>query len=234
MGGEIHITKLASAGRQLHAAIRMFFSGEDELAIHTVASAAYHVITDLKDFRGRDESADYFLRGVFYTVRDYRAGTLPSYMTDDPEKMRSWRKLAETFSSITASSKWEDFKFRNSPDNRRAFWRWRRKVANFLKHGDRSGSSHISMEDVDNLTLLMAAQTAYVELRGADTSPETWVLNLYHSVNAEMTEDLVGYPSELVAELEDLSCSERLDRCSALLNELRVVAEPDSDSGPIL
>ena len=233
MGGAIHITKLAAAGRQLHAAIRMFFSGEDELAIHTVASAAYHVISDLKDFRGRDESADYFLRGVFYIVHDYRAGSLPSYMTDDPEMMNWCRELAETFTWITGSSKWGDFAFKNSPESRRAFWRWRRKVANFLKHGDRSGSSHVSMEEVDNLTLLMAALTAYVELRGADASPEAWVLNLYQSVDAGMTEDLVGYPSELVAELEDLSCTERLNRCSTLLNELRVVAEPDSDSGPM-
>ncbi len=162
------------------------------------------------------------MRGVFYIVRDYHAGTLPNYMTGDPEKMKWYRKLAETFTEITASSEWEDFDpGRNAPEDRRAYWRWRNKVANFLKHGDRSASSLISMEEVDNLTLLMTALTAYTELHGADASPEAWVLSLYHSVDAGMTEDLVGYPAELVAELGDLSHNDRLNRCSALLKELR-------------
>jgi hypothetical protein len=38
--GTLHINKIAAASRQLDAAIRMFFAKEDELAIHTVASAA--------------------------------------------------------------------------------------------------------------------------------------------------------------------------------------------------
>jgi len=59
--GTIYITKLAAAQRQLRAAIRMFFSGEDELAVHTVAFAAYKVLSDLKADRGRDEAGDYFL-----------------------------------------------------------------------------------------------------------------------------------------------------------------------------
>ena len=76
--GKIHVTKLAAAQRQLRAAIRMFFSGEDELAIHTVASAAYRVLSDLKMERGRDEVGDYYLTKIFYAVRDFRRGTLPS------------------------------------------------------------------------------------------------------------------------------------------------------------
>ena len=40
MVAEVHVTKLAEAKRQLRSAIRMFFAGKDELAVHTVASAA--------------------------------------------------------------------------------------------------------------------------------------------------------------------------------------------------
>ena len=83
---EIYITKLLAARRQLYAAIRMFFADEDELAIHTVASAAYRVICDLKSQRGRDEVGDYYLTSVFYVVRDYRRGTLTSYFADDPKQ----------------------------------------------------------------------------------------------------------------------------------------------------
>jgi hypothetical protein len=46
--GRIYLNKLAAAQRQLCAAIRLFFAGEDELAVHTVASAAYRVLSDLR------------------------------------------------------------------------------------------------------------------------------------------------------------------------------------------
>ena len=80
-----HVTKLAAAERQLSAAIRMFFAGEDELAIHTVASAAYRIIADLKSSRGKDEVGDHYLTQIFYCVRDYRRSTLPNYLKDNPD-----------------------------------------------------------------------------------------------------------------------------------------------------
>jgi hypothetical protein len=41
------ITKLEAAGRQLDSAIRMFFSNEDILAVHTVARAAFRILYDI-------------------------------------------------------------------------------------------------------------------------------------------------------------------------------------------
>ena len=43
---ELHLTKQAAAQRQLDAAVRIFFTGEDVLAIHTIVSAANNVLTD--------------------------------------------------------------------------------------------------------------------------------------------------------------------------------------------
>jgi hypothetical protein len=42
----LHVTKLAAAKRQMDAAIRMFFTQEAELAIHTLAivAAAFRVL----------------------------------------------------------------------------------------------------------------------------------------------------------------------------------------------
>ena len=37
MGAQIHVTKLVAAQRQLRAAIRKLFAGEDELAIQLLA-----------------------------------------------------------------------------------------------------------------------------------------------------------------------------------------------------
>lgn len=87
----IYVSKLAAAHRQLREAMRMFFENRDELATHTVAAAAYGLIADLKKDRGRDEAADYYWRAMFYAVRDYRRGTLPSYMSSDPEILRAIR-----------------------------------------------------------------------------------------------------------------------------------------------
>ncbi len=103
----VHVNKLAAAQRQLRAAIRMYFAGEDDLAIHTVASAAYQLIKDIKMARGKSEAADFYLASIFYAVRDYRRGTLPSHMTSDPELMDWVRKLAQVL-PIEATSKLEE------------------------------------------------------------------------------------------------------------------------------
>ena len=89
MNAKIFVSKLAAAERQLCESTRMFFDDRDELAIHTVASAAYRLIADLKKKRGREEAADVRWTAVFYAVRDYRRGTLPSYMSDNPEMMQA-------------------------------------------------------------------------------------------------------------------------------------------------
>ena len=160
-------TKLAAARRQLREAIHMYFAGADELAIHTVASAAYSVISDLKSKRGRNEVGDQYLNMVFYAVRDYCRGTLPSYLADDPEAMRWIRELVDQF-PITASSKYNDFKVSVSTNAGKEFWKERNFVSNFLKHADRDSGSHISMENVDNLFLLRQAHGSYIDLVRGD------------------------------------------------------------------
>ena len=94
MAASIHVTKFAAAERQLRAGIRLFFEEEDELAIHTVASAAYRLLSDLKDDRGMDEAADTHLTSIFYAVRSYKRGTLPKHMTSRPELMAQIAELA--------------------------------------------------------------------------------------------------------------------------------------------
>ena len=44
---ELHITKQAAAQRQLDAAIRLLFLGEDLIAVHTLAAAAHNLLSDL-------------------------------------------------------------------------------------------------------------------------------------------------------------------------------------------
>ena len=217
---EIYVTKLAAARRQLCTAIRLFFAREDELAIHTITSAAYRVIRDLKSQRGHDEVGDYYLTMVFYVVRDYRRGSLPSYMAEDPETMKWIRLWAEQL-PITKNCKYEDIRAFASPEVAREFWNKYNKVSNFLKHADRDGSAHISMKEVNNLPLLMQAQTSYFDLDRDGLGYEGLVFWIYSCVNSGMIETLPTELLEIATCLESLSCEERLKRCSALLNDLK-------------
>ena len=95
ISGKVYVNELFAAQRQLREAIWMFFAQRDDLAIHTVASAAYRILKDLKEKRGRNEAADAQFTGIFYFVRDYRRGTLPVEVQDDPEIMKFIKESAD-------------------------------------------------------------------------------------------------------------------------------------------
>lgn len=74
---EVVLTKLDVGRRQIDSAIRMFFSEEDVVALHTVAAAAHGVLRDLARHQGitrsvkdspliSDASRSEFLRAVNY------------------------------------------------------------------------------------------------------------------------------------------------------------------------
>jgi hypothetical protein len=212
----IHLTKLAAAQRQLRAAVRMFFAGEDDLAIHTVASAAYRVLSDLKAERGKDEVGDYYLTTIFYAVREYRRGTLPGYLANDPEAMKWIREIAEQL-PIYASTKFEDIAASVSSEVTGEFWRKRNKVANFLKHADRDPKSHIALDEVDNLNLLMQTFGSYVDLINDDLGAEGLVFLLYFSVTSGVKEGLPPELHDIATELGGLSPNEQLNKCCLLL-----------------
>ncbi len=216
---EIHLTKLAGARRQLCSAIRMYFAGEDDLAIHTVASAAYRVISDLKEKRGRNEVGDYYLTMIFYAIRDYRRGTLPGYLADDHETMKWIREMAERI-PITATSKYEDIKADASNDVIGEYWKKRNKVYNFLKHADKDANKHISMGDVDNLSLLMRAFSSYLDIDVNGLGNEGFVLWIFFCVESDMVEGLPTRLHEIASHLEPLSHEKRLECCSKFLVEL--------------
>ncbi len=211
---EILVTKPAAAQRLLQAAIRMFFAREDELAVHTVASAGYRLIADLKEHRGRKEVDDYHLTMVFYAVRDYRRKSLPKYLADDPEMMKYIRELAEALPQIAENTEYQDVRATVSDDVAKSFRRKRNKVYNFLKHADHDPEKHISLEEVDNFNLLMQAAGSCVDL-GVDLGAEGYVLWLYSCA-------YLGEESEaLPRDIEDLSSNELLIFFSNLLTELK-------------
>ena len=218
--GRIYITKLAAAQRQLCAAIRMFFAGEDGLAVHTVASAAYRVLSDLKAERGRDEAADSYLTAIFYAVRAYRRGTLPDYLADDPKAMQFIRDMADRM-PINASSEFKDVVASASSEFSREFWRKRNAIANFLKHAERDSKSHISLDNVDNLELLMQASCSYLDLTNDNLGHEGFVLWVYFNVAKGLTEGMPKQFRRFASALEKLDPDERIRFCSKCLGEMK-------------
>lgn len=213
---EVHITKMAAGERQLKAAIRMFFCQEDELAVHTVASAAYRLFRDLKARRGRDEVSDVYKTMVFYVVRDYRRGTLPKHLADDAELMAHVREWADAL-PIAENTEYEDLSARVSPEVARRYWKDRNKVFNFLKHADNDADEHISLDEIDNFELLMSATASYISL-GGDAGAEGYVLWLFGEVRRGETGAL---PDRWGNDIELLPHMEQLTFFSEVLTELR-------------
>ena len=65
----VDITKTAAAQRQIDAAIRMMFSGEDSLAVHTVVAAALGIVRDLTKKRGEVSRLEDSLNAFFHKWR---------------------------------------------------------------------------------------------------------------------------------------------------------------------
>ena len=221
------ITKLMAARRQLCAAIRMFFAAEDELAVHTAASAAYRLISDLKSKHGFDEAGDHYLTMVFFAVRDYRRGTLPEALAGDPDAVRWIKSLADRL-PITSSSEYRDFCASVSSAVRDAFWSNRYRVANFLKHADRDTDRLLSPGDVDNLSLLMTALGSYLDLVPGDLGPEGRILWIYFCVANTLSDNLPAEYAPVVDVLKEASPDDQLRLCRELMVGFRVSASRQS------
>lgn len=215
---KIHITKLAAAERQLRSAIRMYFAGEDELAVHTVASAAYRLLADLKAERGMDEAATVYLASIFYVVRDYRRGNLPKEMASDPEFMKWAQEMAEQL-PIRADTKFEEVSVTLPRELVGQFWNQRNKVANFLKHADRDSQASIPLDEVDNLTLLMQCYRAYMDITREDLGNEGFVFQLFIGVK-RFERSNSPQEDELVQKIAGIPEADRLQFCSVCISNL--------------
>lgn len=215
---KVHITKLAAAVRQLRAAIRMYFAGEDELAVHTVASAAYRLLADLKAERGMDEAATVYLTSIFYVVRDYRRGNLLNEMRSDAEFMKWVQEIAEQL-PIRADTKFEDVSVTLPRELVGQFWNQRNKIANFLKHADRDSRASISLDEVDNLLLLGQCYCAYMDITREDLGNEGFVFQLF--IGAKRFERS-NSPQEddLVQKIAAIPEADRLRFCAVCISNL--------------
>ena len=222
----VHINKLEAARRQICAAVRMFFDGEDELAVHTVASAARSILGDLHRERGRDEAAYEYELMLYGMVVGYRRGSLPLFIRKDARTMARIRQTAEQLPMITASTTWEEFNSMVksvdlSPSLMRKYWRERTRIANFLKHADHDAGHHLALSDIDNCAQLTHTIHAYQEVVPGSLLGEAFVLLLYSGAWAQDDERLTAWELELVAKARNLDDHERLAFGAKLLPLLK-------------
>ena len=133
--------------------------------------------------------------------------------------MKMIREMAETI-PITATSKYEDIKATASDNVIGEYWKKRNKVYNFLKHADKDANKHISMGDVDNLSLLMQAFSSYIDIDVNGLGNEGLVFWIFFSVELGMVEGLPARQHEIASCLEPLCHVKRLEFCSTLLDVL--------------
>lgn len=216
---DIYITKIAAADRQLRAAIRMFFYREDDLAIHTLGSAAYQIVNDLKQHRGRDEVGDLYRRGIFYLVLDYQRGTLPAAVAKNPETVKWVAEMAKKL-QIDENSKIEDLEAEASRSLIREFWKKQNLASNYLKHANRDPETPLDLKEIDNVALLSQLATAYNELVPQAISNESLVLFSYVSALHGMDQSLPEDVAWVAEQLQGLNDDDRLVLCSRLIAEM--------------
>jgi hypothetical protein len=217
----IHVTKLTAAKRQIQAALRLFFMEEDELAVHTVSSAAYGLLKDLKRARGRNEAAETYQSTLFYLVRDFRRGTLPSHMTNDPATMAEIERLAEQLSPITADSHLSDVQATISSDTERNYWNQSNKAANFLKHADRDSDGAISMEQIDNFMLLMKCCASYRDIAPDELGNEGLIFQAFVAAGNPAHATKGTSFDSLVASMRNVPTESRKALCQQVLLEMK-------------
>lgn len=216
----VHVNKLAAAKRQLQAAIRMYFSAEDDLAIHTVAAAAYGLLKDIKRARGMSEAAEMWKVSLFYIVRDFHRGSLPEHMTSDPVFMAEVQRLANELYPITADSKLSDVAVSITPQLEKEYWDDSNRAANFLKHADWDGGRTLPLDELDNYTLRMKCWGAYQDVAPDELGNEGLMFQAYVCANnSSWHGDDTSFGS-LVWTVRDLPVERRGEACFKVIREM--------------
>lgn len=202
------------------AAIRMYFQSEDELAVHTVAAAAYSLLKDIKKSRGMSEAAASYLVSIFYVVRDYRRGSLPTHMTSDPAFMEEVARLAEVLSPITADSKLNEVRASIGSELERQYWHDTNRAANFLKHADRDSGQALAGEAVDNKLLLMKCFSAYQDVAPDDLGNEGKVFQAFIAASNDSYQMGSSSFDSLVTSMRKVPAEHRPQVCYKVILEM--------------
>lgn len=168
-----NITKHSAAQRQNDAAIRMLFSGEDSLAVHTVVAAAHRIVLDLAEKRDLAPYTESIRKTIATLYRQQFGETIPIH------KLQHW---------ATQFEKWNFRPYLNHP-------------ANFLKHADEDAGEVLDQDSLQTDTLLLASCVTYAKL-GLEYTPEMkaffrWHLAVYPHEDGDEIKTASGYVHDL-------------------------------------
>lgn len=202
-GAELYVNKLAAADRQLDAAIRIYFMEEDKLAIHTLASAAYSVLSDLQRNLGREEANFSNIYGFWRAAKDHVDGKMSE------SEIRSWGDGAWEYILPIIKKISEDPTFSvdhinvlSSLEETKRFWRKIRENANFLKHADQDSSKLLKEGDLENEKIILRAISAALHLNVPLSYEKRFFYTFLHAtdqLNGPIPEVLKTEVSELRA-----------------------------------
>jgi hypothetical protein len=209
------VTKASAARRQLDAAIRFWFAEEDELAVHTVASAAYRILWDLMYHRGLLPLGEFLRTGLFSFAKDVAEGQPTPDLPSDLYTRSLIEKISEGIKAGKISSP-EDIHVTGAGEKRR--WDEYARYSNFLKHADRDPKANIAENDINNHDLLLRTCGTYVRLF-SDSSAEMMLLH-WHWV-AESGEVIEGPNLALIEEIRECKPESRRKACLTFLPQVR-------------
>lgn len=121
---------------------------------------------------------------------------------------------------IKEDSRIEDVQVSVSPETARQYWLKRNRSSNFLKHADRDTHDHISIDEINNLELLMLALNSYSDLVKDDLGAEGLILWLYFCATHGTKEHLPEQFLEMATKLEKLNSEDQLEFCLVAIQEL--------------
>ena len=219
----VFVTKLGAAERQLNAAIRMTLIDEDELAIHTIASASYRVLRDLKEKRGRSDAYDIFHKGIYDIASDLENGSLAAIPKEISEGGPS---LLAILHHVRQQIRRGEIKNWNDvpPIYMReegTFWSEFNRPFNFLKHGENDPEAILDISTINNDELLVRACSCYVEITHR-TTPEIMAHYMYYAGFC----DFSLLPEETRSALARLTPAQRRRKCRSWLKKARLGAVP--------
>ena len=169
----VSITKLSAAQRQIDAAIRILFSGEDILAVHTVVAAAHRIVLDLAEKRNLAPYTESIRTTIATLYRQHFTETIPNH------KLQHWTAQFE----------------------KKHFRPYLNRPANFLKHADQDAGKVLDQDSLQTDTLLLASCVTYAKL-GLEYTPEMkaffqWHLAVYPHEDGDEIKTDSGYVHDL-------------------------------------
>lgn len=212
----VHITKIAAASRQLDAAIRLFFTKEDDLAIHTVAAAAFRILRDVSDKQDKNFTTEVFKLGIYNIAKRYAEGAVPAAEL----KLIKNSGVMAIVEKIIADPGFNHDRIEVNMNKAAEQRAWPSKAANFLKHADRDANKDLPVDDVNNETLLMAGSAAYLHLMRVPT-PEIMAYYAFWATKNDAVDEVGSEARGLAERIAKLPEAKRHGECAKFIQQLK-------------